>query len=53
MSADSCKNLQLSQRNDGPEQPQLPETVLCSQERERAGFLDLFAMLYEEDNLKK
>ena len=56
MPADSSENLQLAHRNDGQNQPQLPETddIIANKNKrfliKENVFLDLFAMVFEEHN---
>ena len=60
MLADSSENLQLSQRNDGPEPAtihQRPLYIIANKNKrlliKENAVLDLFAMVFEEHNLKK
>ena len=60
MLADSSENLQLSQRNDRPEPAtihQRPLYIIANKNKrlliKENAVLDLFAMVFEEHNLKK
>ena len=57
--ADSSENLQLSQRNDGPEQAPIARdryNIIANKNKRLPSkenlFLDLFNMVFEEYNLK-
>ena len=56
MPADSSENLQLSQRNDGPEQAR-PLNIIANKNKrlpiKENVLLDLFAKVFEEFNLKE
>ena len=59
MLADSSENLQLSQRNDGPEQATIARdryNIIANKNKrlpiKENLFLDLFNMVFEEYNLK-